>query len=133
MKKIILYFCLMPLFILTTATQCEDDDSIVPNCEILLENIEDIRLEIEDIANASICSDAFECRYVPFGSKACGGPKGYLIYTTSIDTLALISRVEAYNQLESEYNSTCNQFSDCTVPPPPVGFECQNNNCIPLF
>lgn len=132
MKKIILSLGLMSLFMLFTAMSCDDDDNPT-TCLDILQNLQSQKEIVETLAATSVCNENFECRYIAFGSKACGGPKTYLIYTTSIDTLALASLVQDYNQLESEYNVTCNQISDCTAPQPPIGFDCDNNQCIPVF
>ncbi len=122
----------MSLFILTTAMQCDDDDITAP-CEDTSMQLLEFRSTIENLANQSVCGEDFECRYIAFGSKPCGGPWGFLVYTTSIDTLTLTSLVMEYNQLETNYNQNCNTVSDCSTPQPPIGFECENNQCIPLF
>lgn len=123
----------MSLFVLTTAMQCDDDDLSTYDCEGNTAYLAELKSSIESMASASICSEEFECRYVAFGSKPCGGPWEYLIYTTSIDTLALTSLVMEYNQFEAHYNINCNPISDCSTPIPPIGFECENNQCIPIF
>ena len=134
MKKILLIFGLMSLFVLVTAMSCDDDDDVSSvNCEQRLQSLADLKLTIQTMANTSICSEEFECRYIPFGSKPCGGPWGFLVYSTSVDTLALTSLVEEYNLLETDYNNNCNAISDCSVPQPPIGFECENNQCIPIY
>lgn len=134
MKKTILTLGLMSLFILTTATQCNDDDENYSiTCDVRLQNLAFLKADIQAIADASICNEEFECRYIAFGSKPCGGPWEFLIYTTSIDTLTLASLVEEYNQLETEYNNNCDAISDCSTPQPPIGFDCVDNQCIPIF
>lgn len=132
MKKTISILCFMSLFMLITATQCDDDDYIY-DCESSSLYLTELKSTIESMAEASICSEEFECRYIAFGSKPCGGPWEYLIYTTSIDTLALSSLVMEYNQLEANYNLNCEAVSDCSVPTPPTGFDCENNQCIPIY
>ena len=84
MKKSIITLGFMSLFISLTAMQCDDDD-IVMTCEDSVQNLSVLKSHIETLANASVCGDDFECRYIAFGSKPCGGPWEYLIYTTSID------------------------------------------------
>lgn len=133
MKKIVLNLGFMSLFMLITAMQCDDDEFYTTTCEGQIQNLSFLKSDIEAMANASICSEEFECRYIAFGSKPCGGPWEFLIYTTSIDTLTLASLVETYNQMESEYNINCDAISDCSTPQPPTGFECENNQCIPIF
>lgn len=132
MKKSFSLLSLMSLFMLLTAMQCDDDDMSY-NCEDSVAYLTELKSNIETLAEESICSDEFECRYIAFGSKPCGGPWEYLIYTTSIDTLALTSLVIEYNQLEASYNLNCNAVSDCSTPIPPIDFGCENNVCIPIY
>lgn len=133
MKKTLLIFGFMSLFILLTAMQCEEDDNYTLNCEQRLQDLVDMKSNIQAIASASICSEEFECRYMAFGSKPCGGPWEFLIYSTSIDTVALASLVGNYNTLETQYNNNCNAISDCSAPQPPIDFSCENNQCIPIY
>lgn len=132
MKKTFALLFFISIFMLLTAMQCDDDD-IYYNCEDNLLNLAELKSNIEMMADETICDDAFQCRYIAFGSKPCGGPWEYLIYSTSIDTLTLTSLVMEYNQLEANYNLNCGAVSDCSTPIPPIGFECQDNQCIPIF
>lgn len=132
MKKSIITLGLISLFILSTAMQCDDDD-VSESCENTAEHLLGLKMNIESLASASVCSEDFECRYIAFGSKPCGGPWEYLIYSTSIDTLALTNLVTEYNQLQANYNVTCNMVSNCMAAIPPIGFECVNNQCVPIF
>jgi len=118
---------------LFTATTCDEDDTFAQTCDERLETLSDLSFAIEELVNASICDNAFECRYIAFGSKPCGGPWEYLIYTTSIDTLELESLVEDYNTIQNEYNLNCDAVSDCLAVTPPSGFECIDNICNPIF
>ncbi len=99
----------------------------------MLQDLQDLGITIENQASSSVCSDVFECRYIPFGSKACGGPCPYLVYSTSIDTLELQTLVTNYNERENNYNSTRGAVSNCSVPIPPTKFTCEDNQCIPVF
>ena len=132
MKKTIIFTTLIILTCsIIVACTMPDDDPVT--CEYLFQDLEHFKITIEEYASASICSDEFECRYIAFGSKACGGPWSYLIYTTSIDTLELQNLVADYNERENNYNITCGAISDCSVPSPPAGFTCEDNQCIPVF
>lgn len=132
MKKSIVLLGLMSLFMLTTAMQCDEDDSPV-SCGQTSQVLAEYKASIESFAAESVCGDEFECRFIAFGSKPCGGPWGYLVYTTSIDTTQLVTFVNDYNQLEANYNLVCSAVSDCSAPQPPIGFDCQNNQCIPIY
>lgn len=132
MKKSIVLLGLMSLFMLTTAMQCDEDDSPV-NCGQTVQVLAEYKASIQSLAAESVCNDDFECRFIAFGSKPCGGPWEFLIYSTSIDTFQLMTFVADYNQLEANYNLLCNAVSDCSTPQPPTGFGCENNLCIPTF
>lgn len=132
MKKTIVTFGFMSLFMLLTAMQCEKDELLV-DCESVKSELVTFKSNIVAMASESICCDEFECRFIAFGSKPCGGPWEFLTYTTSIDTVALTSLVADYNQLEANYNINCGAVSDCSAPQPPIGFDCENNQCIPIY
>ena len=132
MKKTIATLGFMSLFILLTAMQCEKDELLV-DCESVQSELVTFKSNIVAMTSESICSDEFECRFIAFGSKPCGGPWEFLTYTTSIDTVALTSLVADYNQLEANYNINCGAVSDCSAPQPPIGFDCENNQCIPIY
>ena len=133
MKKVFFYLSLTIIAsVLIVACTIEDDDNPA-TCEFVFQDLQDLKIVIEDYASSSICSDEFECRYIAFGSKACGGPWSYLIYTTSIDTLELQTLVTDYNERENDYNLNCGATSDCSVPIAPAGFTCEDNLCIPTF
>jgi len=132
MKKTILIFVYASLFISLTAFQCDDDD-LQPNCTNQIEYLEELKANIIAIANSSVCGEEFECRYIAFGSKPCGGSWEFLFYTTSIDTMELENLVASYNALEADFNENCGAVSDCSTPIPPIDFSCENNQCIPIY
>jgi hypothetical protein len=133
MKKVIISIALIIIAgVFIVACTIEDDDDIL-TCDPILQDLQYLKIAIEDFAASSICSDAFECRYIAFGSKPCGGPWSYLIYSTSIDTLELQTLVTDYNETENNYNLICGATSDCSVPNPPSSFTCEDNQCIPIY
>src|SRR5690554_6853216 len=111
---------------------CSNDDESL-SCEERETILNEQRNYIRALAEASICSEDFECRYIAFGNKPCGGPWEYLIYTTSIDTLEFENLVSNFNILEAKYNQECGAISDCMMVMPPSGLECENNKCIPIY
>ena len=114
------------------STQCEDD--IPPfTQETEQQELAALKTEIENLANTSFCGDAFECKFIAFGSKPCGGPWGYLVYSTSSDTEELENRVERYNREEAIYNTEWGITSDCAVNNPPVSMNCENNACVAVY
>lgn len=115
-----------------TAFQCDEDNTPLTQEEERKElNLS--KRAIEDLAATSICNETTECKYIAFGSKPCGGPWGYIIYSTSIDIEKLKLWVEDYNEQEAAFNSKWGVFSDCTIVNPPISINCENNTCIPIY
>lgn len=130
MKKQFLPLMLMFCFTLV-AFQCDDDD--ITDQETEKTQLNTLKLEIENLANTSTCGDNFECKSIAFGSKPCGGPWSYLIYSTSIDTDKLETLVEDYNNKESLFNQKWGVGSDCSVANPPTSINCENNTCVAVY
>lgn len=86
--------------------------------------------EIELLIDSGICSENASCDYIAFGSKACGGPKTYLVYSTSIDIVLLQQKAATYNALENAYNKKWGVISDCSYVLPPNEVTCINGKCI---
>jgi hypothetical protein len=79
---------------------------------------------IENLAKALVktdgCSSAGECRTAPVGSKACGGPRYYLVYCSrTTDSAALFRKLDAVAAAEREYNTRYKIVSTCEFRLPP--------------
>lgn len=111
------------------ATQCEDEKASSSQANDEKELLA-LKAEIETLANASTCNENTTCKFIAFGSKPCGGPWSYLIYSTSIDTQNLEDLVENYNNIETDFNNKWGMASDCSVVTPPSIVKCENNTCI---
>ena len=79
---------------------------------------------LEDQAKALVkaggCSSASQCRTAPVGSRACGGPRYYLIYCSqTTDSAALYRKLEAVAAAEHEYNTRYKIMSTCEFRMPP--------------
>jgi hypothetical protein len=76
------------------------------------------------------CSSAWDCRTAPVGSRACGGPRYYLIYCSrTTDSVALFRKLDAVAAAEREFNSRYQLVSTCEFRLPPKvalsGTSCQ--------
>lgn len=131
MKLSKIVFALCTLLLLVSAFKCDDQKNMT--CEDRGSQLKELGLKIQNLADASICNENFECRSIAFGSKPCGGPWSYLAYSTSIDTLALTKFVDAYNKHEKLLNDECGRMSDCAIVNPPQRLECENNKCIAIY
>lgn len=129
MKKIFLpIFAVSMLFM---AFQCEDDTNLTKEKD--QKELTTLKQTIEDLADTSVCNENTECKFIAFGSKACGGPKSYLIYSTSIDVGKLKTLVESYNQKDADFNRKHGIISDCAVVNPPTSLSCKNNICMAIY
>lgn len=76
------------------------------------------------------CSSAAQCRTAPVGSRACGGPRYYLVYCAqTTDSAALFRKLDAVAAAEREFNTRYNVMSTCEFRMPPTvalsGGSCQ--------
>jgi hypothetical protein len=77
------------------------------------------------------CSSGDQCRTAAVGSRACGGPRYYLVYCAkTTDTVALFSILKEVAAAEQEYNRRYQIASTCEFRMPPkvalVGSSCQS-------
>lgn len=132
MKTATFVLKLAVVFLLLTAFTC-DDDTDSYSCEVRVSQLNEMKATILELSDISICNENHECRYIGFGSKPCGGPWAYLVYSTSVDTLKLTKLVQKYNQLETTINQDCDRISDCAFVNPPQRLECEENKCIAIY
>ncbi|MFK8059171.1 MAG: hypothetical protein AB8B78_03675 [Polaribacter sp.] len=90
----------------------------------------DLYDEIYNLAYSVTCTNSSDWLISPFGSKACGGPQGYIPYSKNIDTVAFLNKIKVYSDAEKEYNIKWGVISDCSIIPPPKGIECKNGFVI---
>jgi len=89
---------------------------------------------LEDQAKALVkaegCSSAAQCRTAPVGSRACGGPRYYLVYCAqTTDSVALFRKLDEVAAAEREFNTSYKMMSTCEFRMPPTvaltGGSCQ--------
>lgn len=75
-----------------------------------------LETEIMELIGEAAASEATYCRTIAFGSKPCGGPWRYLIYSTqTTDSTVLRDKVERFNRLQAERNRELGLVSDCSL------------------
>jgi hypothetical protein len=80
---------------------------------------------LEDQAKALVkadgCNSAGDCRTAPVGSRACGGPRYYLVYCSkTTDSVALFQKLDAVANAERAYNEHYQIGSTCEFRMPPT-------------
>ncbi len=109
------------LFACTGATQSYDKAGVDQRYQAVYNLTQDLS-----------CSDSSVCSSTGIGSKPCGGPWKYLVYSTSTtDVEKLTSAVADLNSYEAGYNQQEGLLSDCSIAPP-ANPGCVNNKCIDL-
>jgi hypothetical protein len=94
--------------------------------EIAHRNLMNLFNEIQNLSYSVSCSDANNWLFTSYGSKACGGPQGYIAYSSLIDTVSFLQKIETYTQAEKDFNFKYGVISDCSIPSAPISVECKN-------
>ncbi len=115
------------------AFQCDDEDNLPTSKESEQKALNNSKKAIEALAATSVCNETTTCKFIALGSKPCGGPWSYLVYSTSIDVKKLETMVEAYNKSEAAFNQKWNIASDCAYAMPPASVNCENNTCVAIY
>lgn len=115
------------VFILLAATVACEKQSMFGNPEAESLLLERLRHEIDSLASSYPCDDAAEWRFTAVGEKPCGGPTGYIAYSTEMDTAAFLSKVDLFTQRQRAYNAKWNVISDCLFLTPPSRIVCEGN------
>lgn len=80
-----------------------------------------LETEAKALVKADGCASADQCRTAPVGSRACGGPRYYLVYCSrTTDSAALYAKLRAVADAEREYNTRYQIASTCEFRMPPV-------------
>ncbi|MCV9389387.1 hypothetical protein [Reichenbachiella ulvae] len=125
MQKVVLVLSLIFLFM----SACEEETIQ----EEQLKDLNEMMDEIQTIASSVDCTDPADWAYTGYGSKACGGPVGYIAYPTTIDTEVFLDLVAKYTAAQSAYNEANGIGSDCSVPAQPTGVVCEEGEAILVY
>jgi hypothetical protein len=72
--------------------------------------------DIEEFTKNKACSAGNNCKAMAMGSKPCGGPTSYIIYSLSnTDEKQLSEKVKKYSDLQKALNLKYNRISDCSL------------------
>lgn len=92
-------------------------------------DIEDIAREIDKEVGDAPANRVAVCKIMPIGSKPCGGPWGFLVYSSKhSDEEKLSALVGIYDELDEKRNSEENRISTCEAAGPPP-LEIKNGKC----
>jgi hypothetical protein len=89
-----------------------------------LETLNNLKAEIEKLANSMKCSNAADWKITPLGAKPCGGPSGFIAYHKDIDTASFLSKIKTYTELNKKFNTKHGLMSDCSIIAEPSTVKC---------
>ena len=79
-----------------------------------------IEEQAKTIVNADGCTSADQCRTAAVGSRACGGPRYYLVYCArTTDSAALFRKLSEVEAAERAFNARYQVASTCEFRMPP--------------
>lgn len=123
MNKVFVLFLLFGSF-----TGCEQ----VEEREITAFGLQQQFQEILNLVDSGNCSENSQCSFMKYGSKACGGPQGYFVFSSNIDVEALQKKVNKYTEDERLYNIQVGAASDCMFVTPPDNIGCIDGTCAEI-
>jgi hypothetical protein len=87
--------------------------------------------KIQALIGNAACTDSSQCRTLAIGARACGGPQGYLAWsTTQTDGDALRALAERYKAERQAEIRQKGEMSDCRFLADP-GATCRSGTCQP--
>ena len=106
-------------FILVTggsgSLSCAGKQAAVPEGRDSLTS-DSLRQSIARQVGTAACSSPAVCRTQPLGSKPCGGPRQYLIYSLKVtDSARLAADAARYSEAEARMNREKGLMSDCSM------------------
>lgn len=116
---------LLALFLLLQSFQCEDENSTT----VTPEDLNQKKAAIEAYITTFPCDAEIGCSFLAFGSKPCGGPWEYLVFSNEVDLEFLTLEVLEYNEMEHQFNLETGAISDCAIVNPPTEIGCVDGVC----
>jgi len=119
------------LFIVAKSCDEKDDKNLTQQQES--EMLNELLTEIQNLASSEDCIDALAWTYTAYGSKACGGPVGYMAYSKTIDTTTFLNKIEKHKSAQGKFNNKWGIMSDCSVPPEPDSVICEKGSPVFMY
>ena len=78
----------------------------------------ELMTQIEALAKTTGCTNAGDCRSLPVGRKACGGPRSYVVFCSKSTNVALLkAKIAELDRIDLA--AAKNSVSDCMLVTPP--------------
>lgn len=123
---------LAPLLACTALVSCAQTPPPLTTAASAVAETESARLgrELRELIGPASCSSDAQCRTVAVGAKACGGPSGYLAWSTqATDARAVASLAERQAAAQRRELAASGLRSNCAVVSDP-GAACVAQRCV---
>lgn len=104
-----------------------------PKLSVGLDELETMYKQLVVLSESTTCTNASDWSFTAVGNKPCGGPSGYIAYSTQIDTMDFLAKVDAYTVAHRQYNMDNGIVSNCAVEPPPIGINCKEEKPVLIY
>lgn len=118
---------IIPFLFLLAGCQLSVDEPLLVD----LNDMDEIYEKILELSESKTCSNTSNWKFTAIGSKPCGGPTGYIAYSSEINEQDFLNLVDRYTQLQSEYNQQNKLVSDCMLVISPTRVICESGK--PVF
>ncbi|EWH04069.1 MULTISPECIES: hypothetical protein [Pseudoalteromonas] len=88
--------------------------------------------QLKQLIQDPSCDNSSQCKVLPVGSRACGGPSSYVVYSTKTANSSEVEKIaQKITSLESQYNAANDVMSICQHLTAP-GTQCSANTCVKI-
>lgn len=109
------------------ATDIKNENKTVSRAAIQAANT-----QLKTLTENTSCDSSTQCRVLPVGSRACGGPSNYLIYSTKHSNNEDVEKLAKHiTSLESQFNAQTGMMSICQHLTAPAT-QCSDNKCVKI-
>lgn len=96
------------------------------------ENIQKAHQQLQALTADPQCDSSAQCKVLAVGSRACGGPSSYLVYSNKTANEQAVEQLsKKITSLESQFNAENSMVSICQHLMTP-GAQCVENKCVKL-
>ena len=114
------------LFAILIIVSCKESNLLVSTKDADEKELKVLLNEIEKMSDGITCTNASDWRFVPIGSKPCGGATHFVLYSVKINTSLFLQKVENYTQKQKAFNVKYQVSSDCSTIVAPKSVSCVN-------
>ncbi len=86
--------------------------------------------QLKQLIDDPSCDNSSQCKVLPVGSRACGGPSSFIVYSSKTANTAEVEKLaKDITALEKQFNAANDMMSICQHLTAP-GAQCSENTCV---